>query len=96
MNVDMSMDYKRVERIVRGVSCHRRVQILELLVREPGLSLKQISLRLRADFKVIAEHTRRMELAGHLEKRQVGRDVRHVPTDRGEQTLGFLRALATS
>lgn len=96
MNVDMGMNCKAVERIVRGVSCHRRVQILELLVQDSGLSLTQISRRLGVDFKVVAEHTQRLEAAGHLVKRQVGRSVCHLPTGRGEAVLGFLRTLEST
>ncbi len=84
---------KELERIVRGVSNHRRIEILTLLSKSPDLSVIAISERLNVNFKTIAEHTRRLYLTGMIEKNIKGAQVQHKLTPRGRCTLKFLRTL---
>jgi len=44
-------NYRSLERIVKGFANHRRLQILDLLKREPELSVDQISIGLRSGTK---------------------------------------------
>ncbi|PIS46472.1 MAG: hypothetical protein COT17_08450 [Elusimicrobia bacterium CG08_land_8_20_14_0_20_51_18] len=86
-------NYRRLERIIKGVSNHRRIQILELLGRQPELSVNEISERTGSDFKNISAHVRRMAIAGLVMKRSDGKSVRHKITNRGINVLTFVRML---
>ena len=68
---------KKLERHFKGVANHTRVRILMLLAKDPGLSLAGIAQRMNGNIKTISEHTRRLALAGLIEKVHEGRDVRH-------------------
>ena len=87
------MDYRKLERTVRGFSNHRRIQILELLRRAPELSVEEVAGTLHIEYKTIAEHIRRLAIAGLVLKRNEGHAVRHKLTSRGTQVLKFLRTL---
>ena len=89
----LSSRSKQLERIVKGFANHWRIEILDLLVREPELSLGQIAERRQMDIKTASEHVRRMAIAGLVLKRYQGREVRHRATPRGETILTFLRKL---
>jgi DNA-binding transcriptional ArsR family regulator len=86
-------NYHQLERIVRGFANHRRIKILELLEREPELSVDEISEKLDINFKTASEHIRRLAIAGLIMKRQRSLNVRHKLTDRGLSILKFLRIL---
>lgn len=85
--------YKDLEKIVRGFSNHRRIQILELIFTNPDLSLIDISAKLKVNFKTVGEHVRKLTLTGLIEKRNEGQSVRHKITQRGKSILMFLRTL---
>ena len=85
--------YRELERLVRGFSNHRRIQILELLKKTPELSVDEIADELNINFKTASEHIRRLALAGLVLKRNEGNNVRHKLTKRAESILKFLRIL---
>ncbi len=85
--------FHQLERIVRGFSNHRRIQILELLKKSPELAVVEISDWLKINFKTAAEHIRRLAITGLVLKRNDGHNVRHKVSERGEQVLKFLRTL---
>ena len=86
--------YRQLERVVRGFSNHRRIEIMELLSRSPELSVIEISNGLNINFKTAADHVRRLAIAGLLLKRNDGAAVRHRLTTQGTLILKFLRTLA--
>jgi predicted transcriptional regulator len=85
--------YRRLERIVKGFANHRRIQILELIEKEPELSVLDIADKLNLNFKTASEHIRRLAIAGLLLKRSEGLNVRHKVSGRGLTILKFLRIL---
>jgi len=85
--------FRQLERIVKGFANHRRIEILELIQREPELSVMQIADRLKINFKTISEHVRRLAIAGLVLKRNQGSSVCHKVADRGVVILKFLRTL---
>jgi len=85
--------YFQLERIIRGVANHRRIEILELLEKSPELSNIDISEKLNTNFKTISEHIKRLATAGFVIKRSDGSSVRHKITKRGLAILLFLRTL---
>lgn len=84
---------RRLERVAKGFSNHRRIEILMLLEREPELSLVEITERLNVNFRTASEHLRRLAHAELIMKRNEGNFVRHALTLRGRSILKFLRTL---
>jgi len=76
-----------MERLVKGFSNHRRVEILYLLDKKPELSVFDVARELDVDFRTISEHIRRMAVAGLVIKRFEGKNVRHKLTERGKVIL---------
>lgn len=90
---NLQQKYRWLERVMKGVANHRRIQILELLENSPELSVIEISEKLQVNIKTISEHIRRMLIAGLLIKRSDGVYIRHKLTQRGLNVLKFLRML---
>lgn len=86
-------NYHHLERVVRGFSNHRRIEIMELLERYPELSIAEITERLKINFKTASEHIRRLAIAGLLMKRSDGQNIRCRLTTRGLSILKFLKVL---
>ncbi len=87
------MHYRRLERLIKGFANHRRLQILELLRREPELSVEEISDRLKIGYTNTSDHIRKMAIAGLLLKRNEGNNVRHKLTPLAESILVFCKKL---
>lgn len=85
--------YRRLERIVKGFANHRRLQILDLLKREPELSVEDISERLNIGYENAGDHIRKLAIAGLVLKRNEGNAVRHKLTPRAESILVFCKRL---
>ena len=84
---------RQLERIVRGFSNHRRIQILSLVNENPELSVGEIAYKLKINLKTASEHIRRLAISGLMLKRSQGKNVRHKLSDRGVVILAFLRML---
>ncbi len=87
---------KKLERHFKGVANHRRIQILLMVAKDPGLTLLDIVDRTRGNLKTIAEHTRRLTLAGLIEKTYSGREVEHKLTPYGRQFTSFIETFSNS
>lgn len=87
------LNYRKLEKTVRGFSNHRRIQILELLSDHPELSVMETSSRLKINFKTASEHIRRLTIPGLVIKRNQGPNVRHKLSPLGLVILKFLRTL---
>ncbi len=87
---------KKLERHFKGVSNHRRIQILLLIASKPELSLIDIADAVHGNMKTIAEHVRRLVIAGLVEKRHAGREVQHVLTPYGRTFHGFIKTFSGS
>lgn len=85
--------YRTLERIVRGYSNHRRIEIMALLGSGSSLAVFDVANRLRINFRTASEHLRRLHIAGLVTKHSRGAAVEHVLTDRGKIILKFLRTL---
>ncbi|OGY38659.1 MAG: hypothetical protein A2418_02945 [Candidatus Brennerbacteria bacterium RIFOXYC1_FULL_41_11] len=86
-------NFYQLERVTKGFASHRRIQIMELLAKEPELSVEEITERLEINYKTAADHVRRLAIAGLIMKRSDGFSVRQKLTPRGETILAFLRKL---
>ena len=79
--------------MVKGFANHRRIQILELLEKNPGLSVDNISQNLDVNFVTIADHTRKLYDAGLVEKKHKGRFVMNSLTRAGKDIMSFCKML---
>ncbi len=93
MKKNKNKTYRELERIVKGFANHRRIRILELLDKNPELSVAEITEKLEGNFKTISEHIRRLAISDLVMKRSDGLSIRHKLTDRGKSILKFLRIL---
>jgi len=87
------MNFRNLEKIAKGFSNHRRIEILNLVYKTPELSLSEISEELHINFKTAGEHVRRLVISGLIMKRHENSSVRHKITKLGETVLMFLRTL---
>lgn len=87
------LNYRALERIVKGFANHRRLEILNLLKREPELSVLDIAERLNIGYENASDHIRKMAIAGLLLKRNHGPAVLHKLTPRAEAILMFCKRL---
>ena len=87
------MQTKLLEKIVRGFSNHRRIEMLSLLEKLPELSVFQVADKLGINFKTASEHLRRLTLSGLIYKHNIGAEVRHSLSSLGRNVLKFLRTL---
>jgi predicted transcriptional regulator len=87
---------KQMERHLKGVANHWRIEILFLIAREQGINVEGVSNRLRCNFKTISEHTRRLAQAGLVEKKYKGRMVTHQLSPYGRTFVAFLTSFQHS
>lgn len=88
-----ALKYRSLERIIKGFSNHRRLEILELLRAKPELSVEDIAERLKIGYQNASDHVRKLAIAGLVMKRNEGPSVRHKLTARGESILVFCKRL---
>lgn len=84
---------RELERIIKGCSNHRRIEMLITLERMPEQNLLELSETLKINMKTGSDHLRRLAIAGLVMKRHEGASVRHALTSRGKIILKFLRTL---
>ncbi len=82
---------KQLERHFKGVANHRRIDILQLVAHNEGMTLENIAESLRCNMKTISEHTRRLVQAGLVNKEHRGRSVEHRLLPYGRIFLRFIR-----
>lgn len=87
------LSFGQLEKHVKGFSNHRRIQMMDLLTKEPGLSLLDIAEKLKINFKTAGDHTRRLHHAGLITKKHRSAAIAHGLSPRGKIVLKFLRTL---
>ena len=83
---------KQMERHLKGIANHYRIQILFIIDSQKNITLEGIVERLRANEKTIGEHTRRLYLAGLVTKNYKGKYVEHSLSPYGETFVDFLKS----
>jgi len=86
----MKKTAKQLERYCKGVSCFRRIEILDYIYRYEGAPLDAIARGVNANFKTTHEHTKRLREAGLINKNYVGRAVAHSLSPYGRKIHKFL------
>jgi len=81
-----------MERHLKGMANHYRIEILLLIAEREGIILEDIVRALEANGKTIGEHTRRLHQAGLINKKYRGRFVEHTLSPYGETFVQFLKS----
>jgi DNA-binding transcriptional ArsR family regulator len=87
------IDFRKIERSLKGIASHRRIEMLYLLKKQPELSVEDIAEKLRMGYQNASDHVRKLAIAGLVMKRNEGPAVRHKLTTRGESMLVFCKTL---
>lgn len=82
---------KQMERHLKGVANHYRIEILLLVAERDGMTLEGIADALGANEKTIGEHTRRLHQAGLINKNYRGKFVEHSLSPYGKTFVRFLK-----
>lgn len=83
---------KQMERHLKGMANHYRIEILLLIADQPGITLEDIVKTLEANEKTLGEHTRRLYIAGLINKRYRGKYVEHALSPYGKTFVRFLKS----
>ena len=83
---------KQMERHLKGMANHYRIEILILVAERDGITLEDIVEALGANEKTIGEHTRRLYQAGLINKKYRGKFVEHTLSPYGKTFTRFLKA----
>ncbi len=81
-----------MERHLKGMANHYRIEILLLLATREKITLEDIVRTLEAHEKTIGEHVRRLYLAGLINKKYRGRFVEHSLSPYGKTFVRFLQS----
>ncbi|KKW27559.1 MAG: hypothetical protein UY71_C0042G0002 [Parcubacteria group bacterium GW2011_GWB1_52_7] len=81
---------RQMERHLKGIANHYRIEILLLISRSGGITLEGIVEALGANEKTLGEHTRRLHQAGLINKRYRGKFVEHTLSPYGKIFVRFL------
>ena len=83
---------KQMERHLKGVANHRRIEILFLIAQSGATTLEDIIKNIDANEKTVGEHTRRLYQAGLVNKKYRGKFVEHTPSPYGKIFVRFLKS----
>jgi predicted transcriptional regulator len=87
---------KQMERHIKGIANHRRIEILFLIANQKGITLESISRGTGCNLKTIAQHTQKLVQAGLVEKKYQGRSVSHSLSPYGKKFYNFLKTFSHS
>ena len=82
----------QMERHLRGMGNHYRIEILLLLGRHDGITLEGIVKEIGANEKTIGAHVPRLHRAGLVDKEYRGKFVEHTLSPYGKIFARFLEA----
>ena len=83
---------KQMERHLKGIANHYRIEILLLISEREKITLEEIVKTLGANEKTIGEHTRRLYLAGLINKKYRDKFVEHTLSPYGKTFVQFLKS----
>jgi predicted transcriptional regulator len=87
---------KQMERHLKGMANHHRIAILLFLAGNDKATLEDIIKALDANEKTIGEHTRRLHVAGLVNKKYRGKFVEHSLSPYGKAFVKFLATFRTT
>ncbi len=87
---------RQLERHFKGVSNHRRIDILLLLEKKGERTLEDIVTTFKGNQKTFSAHTLKLVQAGLVNKRYAGRNVVHSLSPYGRRFVHFIKTLSQS
>ena len=84
---------KQVEKHIKGIANHRRIDILLLVSESSGITLDEIAKTLDCNFKTISGHTLKLVSAGLVDKNYSGPQVLHSLSPYGKVFVKFIKEL---
>ncbi len=81
-----------MERHLKGLANHYRIEILLLIAANEKITLDGITRAIGASEKTLGEHTRRLSQAGLINKNYRGRFVEHSLSPYGRTFVNFLKS----
>ena len=87
---------KQMERHLKGMANHYRIEILLLIAEQGNITLQFIVDALEANEKTLGEHTRRLYNAGLINKNYRGKFVEHSLSPYGKTFVKFLKSFQTT
>lgn len=84
-----------MERHLKGIANHYRIEILLLVAQRDRITLEGIASTLGANEKTLGEHTRRLYQAGLITKKYHGKFVEHRLSPYGKNFVRFLKSFQT-
>ena len=82
---------QQLERHFKGMANHWRIAILLVVQKNSGITVDGITQKLDGGFKNISQHTRRLVLAGLLNKKYQGAQVIHSLSPYGKSFCRFIK-----
>ena len=83
---------KQMERHLKGMANHYRIEILLAVGENKGMTLHNIVEKIGANAKTIGEHVRRLHSAGLINKEHAGHYVKHELSPYGKLFVRFLKS----
>ncbi len=95
MNLNQNKNHKikssrQLEKHFKGISNHRRIDMLMLVYEKQRLTLDQICENLDCNYQTLAEHASRLARAGLVYKKNIGNNVEHSITPYGKKVCKFI------
>ncbi|OGM98708.1 MAG: hypothetical protein A2817_02300 [Candidatus Yanofskybacteria bacterium RIFCSPHIGHO2_01_FULL_39_8b] len=87
---------KQIERHIKGIANHRRIEILFVVAGNSEITLEEIADKLSCNIKTTSEHTRRLVQAGLVNKKYRGQAVMHTLTPYGKIFHKFIKVFSYS
>jgi predicted ArsR family transcriptional regulator len=81
---------KQIEKHIKGMANHRRIDILLLVSKSHRITLDDIAKTLDCNFKTISGHTLKLVNAGLVDKNYNGRTILHSLSPCGKIFVKFI------
>lgn len=86
----MKKTAKQLERYFKGIANHHRLEILDLIAKNNGITVDGITKHLNCNFRTISDHTQKLVRAGLVNKKYQGRAVTHSLSPYGKKIHKFI------
>jgi len=86
---------KQMERHLKGMANHHRIEILLLIAARGTITLEGIVEELKGNEKTLGEHTRRLYQAGLINKKYRGNFMDHTLSPYGKIFVNFIKSFQT-
>ncbi|MEK7612273.1 MAG: winged helix-turn-helix domain-containing protein [Patescibacteria group bacterium] len=90
--MDKTKSPKQMERHLKGMANHYRIEILLLIADRSKITLEEITDIVGANEKTLSEHTGKLYQVGLINKKYRGRFVEHSLSPYGKTFVRFLQS----